>query len=248
MNLSYSEYINGPAWKAKREEKLRQVGRRCECCGSSNRLEVHHLTYVRLFHEDLNDLMVLCFYHHMAAEECASNGEVRKKGDPLRLRSKTLKLLQEYGTRKERQKSENIPSNRTQEKLMQEPWLAEAMKQGKKEFKKIVRKHLGNYSNFSSIMANGIAIYNRARKHKNHKPAQSKEHFDPEASLQKKLERKQYHARRKQIKDEKKARALEANTKVDSSMVDLILNFSSGENEISSLGIEIKVGIGNEPF
>lgn len=241
MNQSYSEYINGPAWKAKREEKLRQVGRRCECCGSTNKLEVHHLTYERLFNEDLNDLMVLCFYHHMAAEECATNKQIRKRGDPTLLRIKTLKLIQEYGPKKERQKSENIPSNRTQDKLMQEPWFLEAMSHGIKQFKQIVRKRMGKYSNFCSIMGNSIAIYNRTKKNK-------KRNFDAKDSLQQKLERKQYHAHRKQIKDEKKARALESMNKVDPSMVDLILNFSSGENEISSLGIKVQVGIGNEPF
>jgi hypothetical protein len=63
----YRAYIGppaSPAWQAKRQQKLRQAGNRCEGCGSHRArgvwLEVHHKTYARLGHERLSDLKVLC--------------------------------------------------------------------------------------------------------------------------------------------------------------------------------------------
>lgn len=59
-------YMASPEWKAKRKEKLQEVGQRCQGCSSDERLEVHHLTYERLGHERLEDLMVLCHTCHAA--------------------------------------------------------------------------------------------------------------------------------------------------------------------------------------
>lgn len=62
----YPEYLITEHWKNKRASKLKQVGNRCEICGSINDLQVHHLTYklkngkCNLFCERLRHLMVLC--------------------------------------------------------------------------------------------------------------------------------------------------------------------------------------------
>ena len=65
--LAYIGPPRSPAWEAKRQAKFRQVGQRCQKCrrwkhqlGPGEWLEVHHLTYKRLFRERLSDLQVLC--------------------------------------------------------------------------------------------------------------------------------------------------------------------------------------------
>lgn len=59
--MPYEEYLQTPHWKRLREEKLRNVGYRCQLCGRRARiLEVHHCTYERLGQELDTDLTVLC--------------------------------------------------------------------------------------------------------------------------------------------------------------------------------------------
>ena len=47
-----------------RVKKLLLDGERCELCGSTLSLQVHHKTYENLFHENLDDLQVLCVKCH----------------------------------------------------------------------------------------------------------------------------------------------------------------------------------------
>lgn len=56
----YEKYLQSPEWAAKRDQALERDARRCRACNSPEKLEVHHRTYARLGHEDLNDLTTLC--------------------------------------------------------------------------------------------------------------------------------------------------------------------------------------------
>lgn len=64
LSPEYKAYIASPEWQAMRQRKFRQVGKRCQDCGlepgTGVWMHVHHLTYVRLGHELLRDLRVLC--------------------------------------------------------------------------------------------------------------------------------------------------------------------------------------------
>jgi 5-methylcytosine-specific restriction endonuclease McrA len=69
----YRLYLTqSPRWKKVRYAKLIESEFRCERCERSYdqgiRLEVHHKTYARVFHEALEDLEVLCnechAWHH----------------------------------------------------------------------------------------------------------------------------------------------------------------------------------------
>ncbi len=61
---AYSDYLNTEEWKSTRDKKLQSVKCRCEMCGSTGPLQVHHLNYCRLGQEKLNDLRVLCSKCH----------------------------------------------------------------------------------------------------------------------------------------------------------------------------------------
>lgn len=54
-------FLESGDWKAMVRIKRQSVGNKCEVCGGSQRLEVHHLTYERFGGKELlSDLQVLC--------------------------------------------------------------------------------------------------------------------------------------------------------------------------------------------
>lgn len=56
----YQEYLRTDHWKETRARIIARAGGKCEACGKAGPLEVHHLTYERLFNENDNDLLALC--------------------------------------------------------------------------------------------------------------------------------------------------------------------------------------------
>lgn len=69
MPPNYYEYMVSPAWREKRAQRLEIDGRRCRTCGATADdypLQVHHRTYARLGHEELDDLITLCSQCHEA--------------------------------------------------------------------------------------------------------------------------------------------------------------------------------------
>ena len=63
----YIEYLAGPSWRWKREQAFALHGRFCRRCGTRRTLHVHHVTYARLFDEDVaRDLEILCELCHAA--------------------------------------------------------------------------------------------------------------------------------------------------------------------------------------
>jgi hypothetical protein len=60
----YIDYLNSETWRKRRYAALEAVEFRCQLCGETDSLEVHHLTYERLGNEDPSDLFVICKGHH----------------------------------------------------------------------------------------------------------------------------------------------------------------------------------------
>ena len=69
----YRNYMHSNAWQQRRLAKLEAANWRCEYCGETDRLSVHHLTYERLGHEQTDDLIVLCKSCHWIANEMRKN-------------------------------------------------------------------------------------------------------------------------------------------------------------------------------
>lgn len=89
---NYQQYIQSEQWQSIRRRKLTQCAYRCEHCGDNDTLNVHHLTYARVYREELEDLMVLCYRCHASVEaiiEC-----YRRHDDFTADREKTISLLQ----------------------------------------------------------------------------------------------------------------------------------------------------------
>jgi 5-methylcytosine-specific restriction endonuclease McrA len=57
--------MRSPAWKRKREQAFNHYGKKCYACGTRRGpLHIHHITYVRLFREQMRDLRPLCMPCH----------------------------------------------------------------------------------------------------------------------------------------------------------------------------------------
>lgn len=70
-NAEYKAYLKSDKWKAIAEARFKIDGYRCVCCGSrgtmTNKLEIHHLSYAHLGHEETRiyeDLVTLCHCDH----------------------------------------------------------------------------------------------------------------------------------------------------------------------------------------
>ncbi len=65
----YLNYLKSPEWQVVRSRILIRANGACEKCETPQSvLEVHHLTYARLEHEDDSDLEALCRDCHIKAD------------------------------------------------------------------------------------------------------------------------------------------------------------------------------------
>jgi hypothetical protein len=58
--FDYPTYLQSPEWKARRDERVKAAGNRCQVCNRAEKLNVHHRTYERIGNEIPDDLIVLC--------------------------------------------------------------------------------------------------------------------------------------------------------------------------------------------
>lgn len=64
--VGYNKYISSQEWRDKANLAKERDGYQCRTCTSTQDLEVHHRTYERFRHEDLDDLITLCKACHDA--------------------------------------------------------------------------------------------------------------------------------------------------------------------------------------
>lgn len=57
----YRKYLNSEDWEKKRNKYLED---KCVLCGSAHKLQLHHLTYKRIYEESETDFATLCFNCH----------------------------------------------------------------------------------------------------------------------------------------------------------------------------------------
>lgn len=68
--MTYNEYLQTPEWQAKRSKRLQIDHFKCQKCGRPMDLQVHHLTYANIGHENVNtDLITLCKNCHQEIED-----------------------------------------------------------------------------------------------------------------------------------------------------------------------------------
>lgn len=69
---NYAKYLNhlqSPYWKNIRKKALERDKYLCQCCKNKSAQEVHHLTYIHLGNENLDDLISYCKDCHKKMHE-----------------------------------------------------------------------------------------------------------------------------------------------------------------------------------
>ena len=69
--IRYYEYLESTEWKQTRAQRIEIDGHKCKICGTEYDLQVHHITYERVYNENVsNDLITLCnSCHHRLHEQ-----------------------------------------------------------------------------------------------------------------------------------------------------------------------------------
>lgn len=57
-------YLKSPHWQKLRKIVLENADYKCQVCGESKPLDIHHNTYGNLGHEKISDLIALCKHCH----------------------------------------------------------------------------------------------------------------------------------------------------------------------------------------
>ena len=68
FSRDYHEHLASDVWQRTRKAVLRRAGYRCERCHRAVPLDVHHTTYARFGHEEMDDLRALCRDCHWWAD------------------------------------------------------------------------------------------------------------------------------------------------------------------------------------
>lgn len=90
----YGLYLKSPEWSARRERCFEVNGRQCSHCKYTGRVQVHHLTYERLFHEHEGDMLPLCAKCHELIETVIKlNPSTVRRGETETLKAWTLRKL-----------------------------------------------------------------------------------------------------------------------------------------------------------
>lgn len=177
MDVKYQEYLNSEAWQKKRLQRLSISKFKCAACNVGGCLEVHHLTYARIFNEDMADLLPLCPRHHEMAERQVKYGNLPRSEDVLFLATETIRLLlksdaeqlrraaQSEGRKNEfRRRSEYglKVRNPVQEQLSQDPWfISVLMEENRGVAKKLIRARFERHPQRGLFIANSFTLWDR---------------------------------------------------------------------------------------
>ena len=63
-NPAYAEYIQSHGWAEKKQARMKLDGDHCQGCQARENLQVHHITYARLYRERMSDLVTVCTRCH----------------------------------------------------------------------------------------------------------------------------------------------------------------------------------------
>lgn len=82
----YHQYLKSESWRRIREALFKQRGIRCEKCGlkggNKSAFDIHHLSYARIFEEELEDLIIVCRPCHNKIHNIKAPKPKNKKRKP----------------------------------------------------------------------------------------------------------------------------------------------------------------------
>lgn len=88
----YSQYTNSIKWKQLKYKAMVRDNKACTVCGSISKLILHHLTYERLYNENLEDVSIVCSGCHASIDHATIPFIDRMRTDgvnPKEFREKT---------------------------------------------------------------------------------------------------------------------------------------------------------------
>lgn len=98
LSSGYKRYLKSDKWLGKRKDKLEEVDYECELCGKHGcTLQVHHLTYDRIFDEENKDLLVVCKPCHKYADRIRKSRKRISKGENLEIKQATNSIIKKHG-------------------------------------------------------------------------------------------------------------------------------------------------------
>jgi 5-methylcytosine-specific restriction endonuclease McrA len=125
----YREYLQSSEWANIKIDLIHNRGNKCESCGKIGYVQVHHLTYDRLFNEEPSDLVLLCAGCHKAEHGIVTKemiAEFQRKNRLTNSNKKSaVKLTQEELAK---HKSEIKARNRKRKKERRKKWLQNKIK------------------------------------------------------------------------------------------------------------------------
>ena len=147
-SLAYALYLESPEWQAKRQAVLDRDEHRCTECGTTKYLHVHHLTYARIFHEELEDLVTLRDGHHAARHGRKSAREQRAETIE-RLRAmeppteeERLRWAEEHRQQQAERRQKQVEQwrkNRERNEILHAQWEAEQAAEEAEDHKAMLR-------------------------------------------------------------------------------------------------------------
>lgn len=78
--ISYLCYLKSESWYKFREKIYKERGQKCERCGSTENLQIHHLNYDNLYNEKPEDVMILCSKCHKKEYDNRDNPIIETEG------------------------------------------------------------------------------------------------------------------------------------------------------------------------
>ncbi len=73
-----AKYLKSKRWKALKLFKLKIAQNKCECCGSTTELHLHHIDYERLTEELIEDVVIVCSICHQKIHDKLGYDRVTK--------------------------------------------------------------------------------------------------------------------------------------------------------------------------
>lgn len=100
---SYAKYLETPVWKEIRRKVLTLKGKKCEKCGTTTNLNVHHTVYSKkvLAGKTLRGLRVVCRQHHEEIHALVKTGlSLRKATNQVLDKDKIIKISEKAKLKK----------------------------------------------------------------------------------------------------------------------------------------------------
>lgn len=89
ITADYADYLHGPEWAAKKQQRMEMDGNRCQGCQAEESLLVHHVTYIRRGREEMDDLVTVCGRCHRLIHR------IYKAGNGPSLKAVTSRVLRQ---------------------------------------------------------------------------------------------------------------------------------------------------------